>query len=244
MRRRSITFVWPLTILTSIGSWPFWASMASPKAKRQSPCECACACAARKLVEVKKAPRSSTFAILTASSFSCKIRGIVVGPVRSATFAHGPSPHRSWSHCTNSGSDRARSNKFYLELFGFRIQAYQGPGNPVFGFGNAGQFLAFGAGGGQARPGAINHFCMTMDNFKPEKVIKTLESHGIKPRGSAQGAPGPLVHYISRRMEDRGGAKEGTPELYFTDPDGLIVQTRDFRNGVLHQFRVIRQLLF
>src|SRR5207244_13581986 len=120
----------------------------------------------------------------------------------------------------------------YQELFGFRIQAYQGPGNPVFGFGNAGQFLAFGAGGGQgaagtARPGTINHFCMTMDNFNPEKVIKTLESVGIKPRGSAQGTHGPLVHYISMRMEDRGGAKEGTPELYFTDPDGLVVQLQD-----------------
>ena len=67
----------------------------------------------------------------------------------------------------------------------------------------------------------------TMDNFNPEKVIKTLESYGIKPRGSAQGAPGPLVHYISMRMEVRGGAKEGTPELYFTDPDGLLVQLQD-----------------
>ena len=35
----------------------------------------------------------------------------------------------------------------------------------------------------------------------------TLENYGIKPRGNAQGAPGPLVHYISMRMENRGGAK-------------------------------------
>jgi len=25
-------------------------------------------------------------------------------------------------------------------------------------------------------------------------------------------------------MEDRGGAPGGTPELYFTDPDGIVVQ--------------------
>ena len=78
---------------------------------------------------------------------------------------------------------------------------------------------------------SINHFCMTMDNFNPEEVIKALESYGIKPRGNAQGAPGPLVHYISVRMENRGGAKEGTPELYFTDPDGLIVQLQSFKGG-------------
>jgi len=140
---------------------------------------------------------------------------------------------RNWSHCTNFVSDPARSNKFYQELFGLRIQAYQGPGAPVFGVGGGVQFLVFGGGGGRgaagaaARPAGINHFCMSMDNFNPEKVIKTLESYGIKPRGNAQGAPAPLVHYISMRMENRGGAKEGTPELYFTDPDGLLVQLQD-----------------
>ena len=141
---------------------------------------------------------------------------------------------RDWNHTTNFVSDPERSRKFYQDLFGFRIQAYQGPGSPVFNVGKSGQFLVWGGGGGArggagtaARSAGINHFCWTMENFDPEKVIKTLESYGIKPRGSAQGAPPPLVHYISMRMENRGGAKEGTPELYFTDPDGLAVQLQD-----------------
>jgi hypothetical protein len=29
------------------------------------------------------------------------------------------------------------------------------------------------------------------------------------------------------RMENRGGAKEGTPELYFTDPDNIRIQIQD-----------------
>jgi hypothetical protein len=58
-------------------------------------------------------------------------------------------------------------------------------------------------------------------------VIKALESYGIKERESAQGPVGPMRHYISMRMENRGGAKEGTPELYFTDPDGLLIQLQD-----------------
>jgi catechol 2,3-dioxygenase-like lactoylglutathione lyase family enzyme len=162
------------------------------------------------------------------------------GPLGNTCPKPEPSPKkglialRDWSHCTNFASDPPRSRKFYQDLFGFRIQAYQGPDAPMLNVGKGGQFLAFGAGGGNGggpgaapRPGRINHFCMTMDNFNPEKVIKTLESYGIKPRGNAQGAPGPLVHYISVRMENRGGAKEGTPELYFTDPDGLIVQLQD-----------------
>jgi catechol 2,3-dioxygenase-like lactoylglutathione lyase family enzyme len=133
---------------------------------------------------------------------------------------------RNWSHATNFVSDPARSNKFYQDLFGFKIQAYQGPNAPLMGIGAGVQFLMFG-GGGAGRPAGINHVCMSMDNFDPEKVIKILESYGIKPRGNAQGAPGPLMHYINLRMENRGGAKEGTPELYFTDPDGLPIQIQD-----------------
>jgi hypothetical protein len=67
-----------------------------------------------------------------------------------------------------------------------------------------------------------------MKNFNVEAVQKALESAGIKPR--EQGATGPVPpmrHYISMRMENRGGAKEGTPELYFTDPDGILVQIQD-----------------
>jgi catechol 2,3-dioxygenase-like lactoylglutathione lyase family enzyme len=139
-----------------------------------------------------------------------------------------------WSHCTVFAADGARANKFYEDLFGLKVQAFQGPNAPVYAVGGKGEFLMFaggGAGRGRAnaapRMGSINHLCMNMDNFEPEKVIKALESYGIKPRGQAQGPAGPLVHYISLRMENRGGAKDGTPELYFTDPDGLLIQLQD-----------------
>jgi len=146
---------------------------------------------------------------------------------------------KGWSHCTIFGSDAARSNKFYQDLFGWKIQGYQAPAgsttSPFLSAGNGVEFLMFGGGGGGGRggvnaaprAGSINHLCMSMDNFNPDAVIKNLESYGIKPRGNAQGTPGPLVHYISLRMENRGGSKEGTPELYFTDPDGLLIQLQD-----------------
>jgi catechol 2,3-dioxygenase-like lactoylglutathione lyase family enzyme len=140
---------------------------------------------------------------------------------------------RGWSHCTNSVPDAAASRQFAEDLFGLRIQAYQGPAAPVYGISGGVEFLMFTAGGGgrgssaAAPRAAINHLCMTMEKFDPDAVIKTLERYGIKPRGDAQGAPAPMVHYISMRREDRGGAKEGTPELYFTDPDGLPIQLQD-----------------
>ena len=71
----------------------------------------------------------------------------------------------------------------------------------------------------------------------PDQILKTLEGYGIKPRGNTPGPAAPMTSYVTLRMENRGGAKEGTPELYFTDPDGLLIQLQDVKycggSGVL-----------
>jgi catechol 2,3-dioxygenase-like lactoylglutathione lyase family enzyme len=129
--------------------------------------------------------------------------------------------------------------------------------SPFFGLGNGPQFLMFtggtpapagragapgaggaaaggggAAGGGRAGGAApprgprIDHFCMSMAGFNPDAVTKALNSYGIKTQ--EQGEPrGPMMTYISLRMPNRGGAADGTPELYFIDPDGLSVQIQD-----------------
>jgi len=139
------------------------------------------------------------------------------------------------SHLTIFSTDAARSNKFYQDLFGLSIRSYQGPTAPTLAVGPTVQFLMF-TGGGAARgaapaapprPASINHGCFSLDGFKPDEVTKALESFGIKPRDGATGPVGPLRHYVSMRTENRGGAPEGTPELYFTDPDGLLMQLQD-----------------
>jgi catechol 2,3-dioxygenase-like lactoylglutathione lyase family enzyme len=147
------------------------------------------------------------------------------------------------SHLTIFSTDAARSNKFYQDLFGLSIRSYQGPTAPTLAVGPTVQFLMFTGGGpstgsGRAggrgaaptappRPASINHGCFSLDGFKTDEVIKALESYGIKPREGTTGPAGPLRHYVSMRMENRGGAPEGTPELYFTDPDGLLMQLQD-----------------
>jgi catechol 2,3-dioxygenase-like lactoylglutathione lyase family enzyme len=140
---------------------------------------------------------------------------------------------KGYSHLTVFSTDAQRSNAFYRDVFGFGIRSYQGPTAPTLAVGPGVEFLMFtggGAGRGGAAPRAsINHFCMTVDNFDPDQILKTLEGYGIKPRESQTGPVGPLRHYVSMRMENRGGAKEGTPELYFTDPDGILVQLQDAR---------------
>ena len=89
------------------------------------------------------------------------------------------------------------------------------------------EFIAL-AGGGASGPGPrIHHACLTIENFELDRVIATLEEFGITPRGNGSGPAGPLQSNVAMRMEDRGGAPGGTPELYFTDPDGISIQLQD-----------------
>ena len=110
-----------------------------------------------------------------------------------------------------------------MQTFGTDIQAYQAA-SPLMGVGSGVHFLMFI--GGQAR---INHACLNLENFDVDFIQGALEEHGITPRGAGRGGLGPLRHYVTMRMPNRGGAPEGTPELYFTDPDGLSIQLQDVR---------------
>ena len=53
-----------------------------------------------------------------------------------------------------------------------------------------------------------------------------LEDYGFNARENADNTP-PLVHWISMRMPNRGGIEGGTPEVYFSDPDGIRIQLQD-----------------
>jgi len=163
------------------------------------------------------------------------------GPLGNVCRSVEPSPKKgllalkAYSHCTVFASDAKRSNDFYQQIFGMPFRSYQGPTAPTLAIGPTVEFLMLTGGGAGGRGGAsspprsasINHFCMNLEKFDSDQILKTLESYGIKPRENPTGAVGPMRHYISMRMENRGGAKEGTPELYFTDPDGILVQLQD-----------------
>ena len=155
------------------------------------------------------------------------------------------------SHFTIAASDPT-TVQMYLDLFGFKPMVYQaqtpawqvgsgvhflmfiggggptrGGGAPVAGAPPAGGRAGGGAGGGPARAAGIDHACVAMENFNSAAVTKLLVSYGLKQQ-DGQGRT-PLVTYISLRMPNRGGAEGGTPELYFTDPDGLAIQIQDVK---------------
>jgi catechol 2,3-dioxygenase-like lactoylglutathione lyase family enzyme len=151
------------------------------------------------------------------------------------------------SHFTIAASD-PNTVPMYMELFGLKPMVYQAA-TPAWQIGDGVHFLMFIGGGGPtrgggaaanppgpgrgapgappARPSAIDHACVAIENFDSAAVTKLLVGYGLKQQ-DGQGRS-PLVTYISLRMPNRGGAEGGTPELYFTDPDGLAIQIQDVK---------------
>ena len=158
------------------------------------------------------------------------------GPLGDACPPPEPAPGRGslalrgLSHLTINVPDPERTNAFYQQTFGFDVQAMQAA-SPLLGVGSGEHFLMFigvgGRGRGAAASARINHACLTLEDFGVERIQSALEEHGVRPRGTGPGASGPLRHWVSMRMPNRGGAPGGTPELYFSDPDGISVQLQD-----------------
>jgi catechol 2,3-dioxygenase-like lactoylglutathione lyase family enzyme len=130
---------------------------------------------------------------------------------------------REMNHVTLAVSDSKRSLGFYQRVFGLPVVANQGP-IPIMRVGRGPTFIALSPAG-QATP-RIDHVCVTIENFDPDKTMQTLADLGVQ---KAEANAGPLTARIRMRGPEAGGAKEGTPELYFTDPDGITIQLQDLR---------------
>ena len=134
-----------------------------------------------------------------------------------------------YNHITLGVLDQQRERAFYQALFAMPTQARQGNSESLK-IGSGRQFLATGpttANGGTPGKPNVAHVCFTVQGFDLDKIRKTLTGYGLKPGDRTTGSAPPLTHYVSLRMPDRGGAPGGTPELYLTDPDGLVMQIQD-----------------
>jgi catechol 2,3-dioxygenase-like lactoylglutathione lyase family enzyme len=130
------------------------------------------------------------------------------------------------NHFTVFLNDGAEANRYYQDTFGLSVQAYQGPQSPVTGIGDGKQFVMYAGGRSDGpTPANIHHGSFNVRNFDVDRIRGALTEFGLSP---SERQTGPLVHYVSLRMPARGGAPGGTPELYFTDPDGILLQMQHF----------------
>ena len=135
---------------------------------------------------------------------------------------------RDYNHVTSFVPDQRRTVGFYQKLFRMPIDTYQGP-LPILRVGAGNQSLAFVGADDRRAPAFIDHVCFAVDDFNPDRILATLADYGVTPRADQRRRPAPLKSYVTMRMPDRGGAPGGTPELYFTDPDGILLQVQDVR---------------
>src|SRR6266850_299248 len=85
-------------------------------------------------------------------------------------------------------------------LFGMPIQARQ-DSTVLLRIGSGPQFMAIGPAGSNP-PSIAPIVGVTVENFNADRLTAILKEHGITPR-------------ITTRA--------GTQELFFTDPDGLVI---------------------
>lgn len=133
------------------------------------------------------------------------------------------------NHFTNFVSNAPRSNELLKQLFGLGILSYQGPNAPTLSLGDGRQFLMYFGTGNPREPevaGVTDHVSLAVEDFDVAALQSRLEDLGLQA-GSGTRPPQPLRHWLSLRMANRGGAEEGTPELYFSDPDGIAIQLQD-----------------
>ena len=139
---------------------------------------------------------------------------------------------RGINHVTLSVSDVKRSVDFYQGLFGMPVISRQGmTTNLQIGAGP--QFLGVSSAGSNAP--AINHLCLGVDDFNVDRITAVLGQRGMTKADAAGNAGGgglgggPMRMRVRRRGPETGGAKEGTPEIYFSDHDGIVIQLQDPR---------------
>jgi catechol 2,3-dioxygenase-like lactoylglutathione lyase family enzyme len=131
-----------------------------------------------------------------------------------------PTPVTAINHFTINVSDPARSLKWYQGLFGLPIVARQG-NTVVMRVGDGPQFMAIN-GTASKKPGYKN-VGLSVDNFNADGFLGTLRELGFTQSDTA----GPMQFSIRNRGSERGGAPQGTAEVFFGDPDGIVVQVQD-----------------
>ena len=132
------------------------------------------------------------------------------------------------NHFTNFVANRDASNRLFMGLFDKRYQAFQGPNAPIIGLGDGLQFLMYAEGPPQPEhpAGYIHHVCLSIRDFSVAAVQAKLDDYGFTGGGKFFNTL-PLTYWIGLRMPERGGAEGGTPEVYFSDPDGIPIQLQD-----------------
>ena len=107
------------------------------------------------------------------------------------------------NHASLAVADVERSAKFYSALLG--LKEVSRPGNGGINLGLGSSFLGLYR---LANPGTVNHICLGVDDYDPERIAGKLKAMGVTARVDTNPA----------------NRTSGGDQLYFRDPDNTNIQ--------------------
>ena len=110
---------------------------------------------------------------------------------------------RTLNHASLAVTDVESSARFYSAVLGLKEVSRPGNGGINLGLGTS--FLGLYR---LANPGTVNHICIGVDDFDPDRIAARMKEMGITAR-------------VDRNPNNR---TSGGDQLYFNDPDKTNVQ--------------------
>ena len=137
------------------------------------------------------------------ASLAALVAGAGTASAQTAPAVTQAAQGRTLNHVSLAVTDVERSADFYSKLLGLKVVSR--PGNGGINLGLSDGFLGVYR---LANPGTVNHFCLGVDNFDPDKMAAALNGMGVRAT-------------VDRNPANR---TSGGDQLYFSDPDGCRVQ--------------------
>ncbi len=166
---------------------------------------------------------------LTRRDFMAASTALLAGTGLRAQPRASPFAILDLNHVSIGVADIERSLEFYQRLFDLTVFTSQDGGNlPIMTIGSGPQFVALSRRRPGSRGGVGHHFCVHMENFDPDRVMRQLAELGVEARifpWTYDGVRYDLRPAAAQRPVVVDAAD--TPELVFSDPDGVLLQIQD-----------------
>jgi len=149
--------------------------------------------------EARRISRRELVASIAALVAASAAPGSAQTPTPLAQAAQG----RTLNHASLAVSDVAAAADFYGKVLGLKVVSRPGNGGINLGLGDG--FLGVYR---LANPGSVNHICIGVDDYDPERIAANLKEMGVTAT-------------IDRNSANR---TSGGDQLYFNGPDNARIQ--------------------
>jgi catechol 2,3-dioxygenase-like lactoylglutathione lyase family enzyme len=137
------------------------------------------------------------------ASLTALVAAGAAAPVAAQTTVEQVAQGRTLNHASLAVTDVAAAADFYSKLLGLKVVSR--PGNGGINLGLDDGFLGLYK---LANPGTVNHICIGVDDFDPERIAAKLKTLGVNAT-------------IDRNPANR---TSGGDQLYFNGPDNCRIQ--------------------